>query len=161
MKPTAMNPALINDKLDRSEYENAAPTIGTLMAARFSTPEPEKHNPIVYEADGLFFAMHPQRRIYLRESFRNEFDIYTNEDDYERRPKLYVVVMQIWPGHHMILPIWRGRTFWSNVETDKACADVIMQTCERGGLNIAEWMSFVYDQRIRKSEAPIEAKKVN
>jgi hypothetical protein len=159
MKPVVMNPALINDELDRAEYANAAPTLGTLTAARFS--KPEQHNEIVYGADGLFFATHPERRTYLRESFRNEFDIYTNELEYEQRPKLWVLVIQLSPGHHMILPVWRGRAFWISLETDKAVADVVMQTCERGGLSVSEWMGFIYDQRIRKSDGSTDAKQAN
>jgi hypothetical protein len=161
MKPTVINPALINDELDRAEYENAAPTVGSLMIARFSTPKPDEHNPIVYEADGLFFAMHPERRTYLREALRNEYDIYTNEDEYERRPKLWLLVTQMWPGHHMILPVWRGRAFWNVIESDKAVAEAVLQMSIRGGLSIAEWYGFICDQRIRKSYAPIDSKKAN
>lgn len=147
-----MNPALIKRGIDDEEYANACPTIGSLMVAHFSTPNSEQHNPIVYGADGLFFSTYPDRRMYLRPAFRNEYDIYTSESDYEERPTLWVLVSLLSPGHHMILPVWRGRAFWHGMETDQAVADAVLQMCLREGLSISEWYSFISDQRIRKSD---------
>src|SRR6202044_2499758 len=104
-----LNPSLINRTLDDEDYANAAPTLGTLMIARFSAPEPERHSEIVYGADGLFFATYPSRRIYLRPALRNEFDIYTSEAEYKERPTLWLSVTLLAPGYHVDLPVWRGR----------------------------------------------------
>jgi hypothetical protein len=142
---------LIKHGIDDAEYENACPTVGTLMLAHFSTPK--KHNTIVYGADGLFFATYPERRIYLRQAFRGEFDIYTSESDFEQRPMLWLLVTQLTPGYHEITPRWRGHAFWSGMETDQAVVDVVMQMSERGGLSLSEWYGFISDQRIRKNDA--------
>lgn len=141
---------LVKRPVDDEEYANACPTVGTLALAHFSTPT--KHNTVVYGADGLFFASYPSRRMYLRPSFRNEFDIYTSESDFEQRPMLWVLVSQSAPGFHEITPRWRGHAFWSGTETDQAVAEVVMQMSERGGLNLSEWYGFISDQRIRKAD---------
>ena len=143
---------LIKHGIDNAEYENACPTVGTLMLARFSAPNPDQHNPIVYGADGLFFATYPSRRMYLRPAFRNEFDVFTTEEDFQQRPMLWVLVSQLAPGFHEITPRWRGHAFWSGMETDRAVAEVVLQMSVRGGLNLAEWMGFVQDRRIRKAD---------
>jgi hypothetical protein len=142
---------LVKRPIDDEEYANACPTIGTLMLAHFSTPT--KHNTIVYGADGLFFSTYPSRRMYLRPAFRGEFDIYTSEQDYERRPMLWVLVSQSAPGYHEITPRWRGHAFWGGMEADQAVAEVVMQMSERSGLSLAEWYGFISDQRIRKTDA--------
>ena len=148
-----MNPDLIKRDLDGEEYSNACPTIGALMVAHFSTPE--GHRKDIYSADGLFFATNPSNRMYLRPAFRNEYDIDTGEG----RPTLWVLVSQLAPGHHMLLPVWRGKAFWSGLETDQAVADVLLQMCLRGGLNLSEWMSYIFDQRARKSNPPKKRRK--
>ena len=145
-----LNPSLIKRGLDDEEYSNACPTIGTLMVAHFSTPKPKQHNDAIYGADGLFFATHPARRLYLREAIRNEYDIYTGEEERKERPMLWAAVLLLAPGHHMILPAWRGKAFWRSIETDQDVADALLQMSLRGGLSIAEWYSYICDQRIRK-----------
>jgi len=149
----ALNPKLIKGEIDGDEYENACPTIGTMMLVHFSTPEPEQHNPVVYGADGLFFATNMTRRLYLRPAFRNEFDIFTSESDFQERPVLWVLVSQLWPGFHEITPRWRGKAFWNDLESDQAVAKALLQMSLREGLHLSEWMGFVQDQRIRKSDA--------
>lgn len=143
-----MNPALIKSDIDGEVYSSACPTIGALMIAHFSTPE--RHREDIYGADGLFFATHPSNRMYLRPSFRNEFDIDEQETDSVERPTLWVLASQLAPGFHMLLPVWRGKAFWSGLETDQAVAEVLLQMCLRGGLNLSEWMSYVFDRRARK-----------
>jgi hypothetical protein len=103
-----LNPSIIKRGMDDEEYSNACPTIGTLMIAHFSTPE--RHRKDIYSADGLFFATHPLRRTYLRPAFKNEFDIDERETVNQERPTLWILVSQLVPGRHMILPVWRGRT---------------------------------------------------
>jgi hypothetical protein len=146
-----LNPSLVKRGIDDEEYSNACPTIGTLMVAHFSTPE--RHRADIYGADGLFFATHHERRTYLRPAFLNEYDISERETQNAERPMLWVLVSQLADGHHMILPAWRGKAFWNGPESDsdQAVAVILLQTCLRGGINIAEWMSYVYDQRARKA----------
>jgi len=148
-----LNPNLIKTQLDDEEYKHAAPTLGTLMLARFSAPDSERHNPVVYGADGLFFATHPTRRMYLREAFPNEFDIWTTMEDFEQRPKLWVLVTLLCEGFHEITPRWRGKPFWRSGETDEAVTETVIQASMRGGLSVAEWYGFISDQRTRKSAA--------
>ncbi|WP_263355276.1 hypothetical protein [Acidicapsa acidisoli] len=147
-----LNPNLVKHGLDDEFYETACPTIGTLMLARFSTPE--RHNPVIYGADGLFFATYPTQRTYIRPALRNEFDIFTSEAEFQARPMLWVLVTQTSPGHHMILPVWRGHAFWNgpDVATDQGVAEVFLQMCLRQGLNLSEWYGYVSDQRVRKSD---------
>jgi hypothetical protein len=154
----AMNPNLIKRDIDNEEYNNSCPTIGTLLVAHFSTPE--RHRKDIYSADGLFFATHSDRRTYLRPAFRNEYDIDERETKNIERPMLWVLVSQLAPGKHMILPVWRGRNFWSDVSesTDEGVAAILLKTCLRGGLSLSEWMSYIFDQRARKADKTIEAK---
>ena len=152
-----LNPNLVKHDLDDEEYANACPTIGTLMLAHFSTPE--RHNALIYGADGLFFATYPMRRIYLRRALRGEFDIFTSENDYKTRPALWLLVQHTSPGHHMILPVWRGQLFWKDVDTDEAVASALVEMSLRQGLHLSEWHSFVCDQRVRKNDAADEAKR--
>lgn len=154
-----LNPKLIKGELDGDEYENACPTIGTMMLAHFSTQE--NNNPIIYGADGLFFATNLTRRLYLRPAFRNEFDIFTSEADFQERPTLWVLVSQLWPGHHEITPRWRGKAFWHDLESDQAVAEALVQMSLRGGLHLAEWYGFISDKRIRKSDAATNQSSVN
>ena len=147
-----LNPALIKHGVDDEEYENACPTIPALMLAHLSRPDKAQHNPIVYGADGLFFSTYETRRMYLRPAFPNEFDIHTTEFDHQERPTLWVLVSLLCPGHHLLLPVWRGRAFWRAMETDQAVADVLHEMCLRGGLSISEWYSFICDQRVRKND---------
>jgi hypothetical protein len=146
-----MNPNLIKHELDREFYELACPTIGTLMLAQFSMPNPEQHNKIVYGADGLYFSTHPAIRMYIRPQFPNEFDIYTTGEDFQERPTLWVLVTQLAPGCHERSPRWRGCPFWShkNIESDQGIAEVVHQMSLQGGLRLSEWQGYVYDQRIR------------
>jgi len=156
-----MNPKVINEELDQDEYANAAPTIGTLMVAHFSAPT--KHSAVVYEADGLFFSMYSDRRMYLRPALRGEFDVYTSEEDYETRPMLWVLVTQLAPGYHERTPRWRGKAFWNGpaVATDEGVAQVIMRMSAKGGLSQSEWLSWIYDQRARKGMTSVKKNKVN
>lgn len=142
-----MNPALIKRGIDDEEYSNACPTIGALMVAHFSTPE--RHREDIYGADGLFFAANPSNRMYLRPAFRNEYDIDTGEE----RPTLWVLVSQLAPEFHNIIPVWRGKAFWNgpDVDSDEGVGRIYLQMCLRGGLNLSEWMSYIFDQRARKS----------
>jgi hypothetical protein len=153
-----LNPALINDKLDAEEYANAVPTIGHQMLAHFSTPT--KNNSVVYESDGLFFSMYPNQRMYLRPAFPGEFDAFTSNEDFARRPLLWILVTQLAPGVHERTPRWRGHAFWHVMKTDRDVAEVVMQMSERGGIHISEWYSWISDQRARKCKtSPKKQKK--
>jgi hypothetical protein len=154
-----MNTNLIKHGLDDEFYELACPTVGTLMLANFSTPD--KHNSIVYGADGLFFSTYRSNRMYLRPAFPNEFDIFTSIEDFNERPTLWVLVTQMSPGYHERTPRWRGHAFWAgkNTETDQAVAKVVMQMSERGGLSLSEWYGYVLDQRVRKNDAEYKRSK--
>jgi hypothetical protein len=147
-----LNPHLIKPDLDGDSYANAAPTIGTLALAHFSSPE--RHNELVYGTDSMFFATNQSRKMYLRHALRNEFDIYTNESDYQTRPMLWLLVQQTAPmGHHMILPVWRGKAFWNTLNSDEEVANVVERMCLRQGLSLGEWHSWVCDERVRKTDA--------
>jgi hypothetical protein len=152
-----LSPHIIKHPIDDEEYANAAPTIGTLMLAHFSTPE--RHSTVIYGADSLFFATFPMRRIYLRRALRGEFDIFTSENDYQARPVLWLLVQKTSPGYHMIIPVWRGQLFWSGLDTDKAVANAVEKMSLRQGLHLSEWHSFVCDQRVRKTNAADNAKR--
>ena len=147
-----MNPDLIKRDIDGNEYSNACPTIGSLILAHFSTPE--RHRSDIYGADGLFFATHAERRMYLRPAFRSEYDIEEPETVTVDRPTLWVLVTQLAPGFHMILPVWRGRNFWNGVaaSTDEGVGKLLLTMSLRSGLNLSEWMSYIYDQRARKAD---------
>jgi len=144
----ALNPKNI-EQGDEEEYENAAPTLGALMLVQFSTAE--NHNPLIYGADNEFFATHPERCTYLRPAFRNEWDVFTTEQDYENRPILWVLVSLLCPGFHEITPRWRGKSFWRDAETDQAIAEALLQMSLREGRKVSEWHSFISDQRWRKA----------
>lgn len=146
-----LNSDLVKPELDGEEYSNACPTIGTLALAGFSLPS--HPDTAMFAADGLFFATHPSRRVYLRPALRGEFDIYTCERDFEERPTLWVMVTLLAPAHHLRLPIWRGKAFWSGKEcdSDDKVAQVVFMTCVRGGVHLSEWQGFISDRRIDKA----------
>lgn len=141
------NENLIRPDKDPEIYEGIIPTLGTMLLPHFSAPSPEQHNEVVYGADGLFFATYPSRRLYLRPAFRNEFDVYTTEEAFQKCPMLWVLVTSLSPGYHEITPRWRGHAFWSGMETDQAVAEVVIKMSERGGLALSEWYGFVTDKR--------------
>ncbi len=89
---------LVKHGIDDEEYADACPTIGTLCLAHFSTPT--QHNEVLYQTDGAFFAMHPSRRLYLREALPGEFDIWTTTEAFESRPKLWILVSLLSEGFH-------------------------------------------------------------
>ena len=143
------SPNLIKPEIDDDEYANACPNIFTQMLGRFSFPE--LHHEERYSADGLFFATAPSRRFYMREQFRGEFDFSDSDEDFQNRPKLWVLVSQFAPGHHFILPVWRGRAFWreSDSDTDEGVLRILFNMAQQSGLNLSEWYSFISDQRAR------------
>jgi hypothetical protein len=141
----SLNMNLVKPGIDDEEYQNACPTLGTLMLAHFSTPE--RHSADIYSADVLFFATHPNRRMYLRPAFPNEFDL----TDSQERPLLHVLVSLMSPGFHEITPRWRGRVFWGELETDQSVAEAVMKMSLRGGLSVSSWYGYFSDQRARKS----------
>jgi hypothetical protein len=150
-----MNPKLINP-LDSDEYANAAPTIGTLMAAHYSSPD--KHRDDLYEADTQFFSMEPDRRTYLRPAFPLEWDL--NED--AQRPTLWCQVMRLSPGFHQIIPVWRGKAFWSgrDVDSDSGVGIICYACAMREGINLSEWIGYMQDCRVRNAdELRLSAKK--
>jgi hypothetical protein len=146
-----INQSLIKHGIDDEEYQNAAPTIGETALAHFSTPS--KHNDVLYQNDGLFFAMNPGRRLYLREAFPGEFDVWTTMEEFQQRPKLFVLVSLLSEGFHERIPYWRGRKFWKLTDSDMDVANAIIEMCSRGGLSVSDWLGFCQDQRIRKSDA--------
>jgi len=142
-----MNPSLIKRGLDDEMYANACPTIGSLLAAHYSTPE--KHREDLYSADGFFFSMYPDRRIYLRPAFSLEFDV----DEDPKRPTLWVQVMQLSPGFHQIIPVWRGKAFWNGPDADSDISVGILcyAFAQRHGMHLSEWYAYISDQRINKT----------
>ena len=154
-----MNPNLIEHETDGEDYADACPTIGTLMVAHFSRPEPQLHAPAIYEADGLFFAMHPERRMYVREAFKNEYDFSANDEAHQNRPKLWVLVVHMTAGHHLLLPCWRGRAFWRELSSDQDVANALHLMSVREGMSLSEWYSYIADQRVRRADAKRQAKK--
>lgn len=154
-----MNPALIKRDVDDEVYSNACPTIGALMIAHFSTPE--RHREDIYGADGLFFTTYPSRRTYLRPAFPGEYDIDENETENVERPMLWVLVSQLAPGFHNIIPVWRGKAFWNGpeVDSDEGVGRTYLLMCLRGGIHLSEWMSYVFDCRARKSDQSKKCRK--
>lgn len=151
-----INQNLIKHGVDDDEYCNAAPTIGEAALAHFSTPS--QHNDVLYRNDGEFFANNPSRRMYLREAFPNEFDVWTTMEEFQQRPKLWVLVSMLSEGLHERTPRYRGRKFWKSMNSDADIANAILEMSARGGFSISEWLGFVQDQRVRKSDAAKLAK---
>jgi hypothetical protein len=154
-----LNPDLIKRGIDDEEYSNACPTIGTLMIAHFSTPE--LHRSDIFQADESFFAANPSRRTYLRPAFKLEYDLDEAETQNIAPPMLWVCVSQHAPGFHMILPVWRGQAFWNGRQSDSGAGvgALLLQMCLRGGIHIAEWYSYISDQRVRKADKSKSRKK--
>lgn len=149
-----MNPDLIKHDIDGEEYSNATPTLGTLMVAHYSTPE--AHRKDIYEADAGFFAAYPERRVYLRLAFAGEFDI--GEDS--NRPLLWIQVTKLSEGFHQILPVWRGRAYWSgkHAGSDEGVAKLLLEFAKRFGMSLGEWQSYIFDQRSRKGKITKKSK---
>lgn len=153
-----INQKLIQHGVDDEEYQNASPTIGETMLAHFSTPI--QHNDVLYQNDGLFFAMNPGRRLYLREAFPGEFDVWTTMEEFQQRPKLWILISLLCEGVHERTPRWRGRgrASWKAADSDCDVANAIQEMSLLGGFSVSEWLGFVQDQRVRKSDAAKLAK---
>jgi hypothetical protein len=156
-----MNPKLIKQDIDGNEYSNSCPTIGALMIAHYSTPQ--AHRADIYEADRLFFSVHPGRRMYLRPAFAWEFDVEESETQSQERPTLWVRVLQISSGFHEILPVWRGRAFWNGPQSDsdEGCGIVCLNCALHGGVNLSDWSAYISDARTRNADEAFLAKHKN
>ncbi len=146
------NPDLIKPDVDNEEYEIACPTLGASVVTGLSTPVLANHP--VYRADCEFFVAHPSRRFNLRPQYRDELDEFKSEEDFKERPMLWVLVWHILPDIHLRIPLWRGRSFWNEAkaDSDEAVNAIVLETCLQGGMNLCEWMSFIYDQRAHKAD---------
>lgn len=102
----------------------------------------------VYQSDISYFryTAKGKRRCAIRLRSDEEFS------EPLRAVILFVVVVQIAPGMHIVLPIYRGKPDFFSILKDTGYADVtsdaevfrIVEECHRrGGIDLAQWNRFI------------------
>lgn len=97
---------------------------------------------LAYEADCKFFGDYRERNTLIREAFMNEFDLEMPNGDWLQIPKLWCLVSKASCGIHSVVPIYRGRKFWSFIKDDAALALVLVAIARREGIDAHEFITF-------------------
>ena len=98
--------------------------------------EPARHHTDTYGIDEDFFKKRPKRRTMLRIAAFKEFDGWARTfPEWCRTPKLWVLVTQITPGVHCIVPVYRGEAsfFQAVQDSDENVAYVVSEMFRRLG----------------------------
>ena len=133
-----------------SIYELTIPLLA-MSACRIESPLEHK---AFYKNDCAFFKANGERRVYLRESAISEFDLEMPTKEWLQVPILWCVVTQVVRGTHMVLPIWRGASFWpAQISDDSTVGLVLMQMQQRQGINLKEWLAF--EQRVKADNTKV------
>jgi hypothetical protein len=116
------------------------PPLLAMNALRIESPL--SNRAIDYERDSKFFADYPRRHTLLREASIGEFDLDMPAGEFLQVPKLWCLVTQISSGVHAVVPVYRGRKFWSFMKDDAALGMVLCEMARREGMDAQEFMSF-------------------
>jgi hypothetical protein len=122
-----------------SIYELTPPLL-SMKAHRIESPL--SNRAIDYERDSKFFSEYPQRQSLIREAGMGEFDLDMPNGEFLQIPTLWVLVTRLSNGVHSIVPVYRGRKFWSFIKDDAALGLVLVDIARREGMDAQEWMAF-------------------
>ncbi len=115
------------------------------------------NNNRAYEADTTFFERNPNRRIYIREAFDDEFTSPINITDFLQIPALQVIVIKLGEGMHLVAFVYYGRKFVNlPVKSDTDVAQILTQMQRHiGGYADDEWKHFI--EKALDNQQAIEA----
>jgi hypothetical protein len=122
-----------------SIYELTPPLL-SMKAHRIESPL--SNRAIDYERDSKFFSDYPKRQSLIREAGMGEFDLDMPPGEFLQVPTLWVLVTRLSNGVHSIVPVYRGRKFWSFIKDDAALGLVLVDIARREGMDAQEWMAF-------------------
>jgi hypothetical protein len=57
-------------------------------------------------------------------------------------PKLWCLITQVSLGVHSVMPVYRGRKFWSFMKDDAALGMVLCEMARREGIDVPEFRAF-------------------
>ena len=117
-----------------------APPLFAMNALRLESPLSNRS--IDYERDCKFFADYPRRHSLIREAGMGEFDPDMPAGEFLQVPKLWCLVTQIASGVHSVVPVYRGRKFWSFMKDDAALGLVLCEMARREGMDAQEFIAF-------------------
>ena len=137
-------------------------TLAQTALARFYAPHCGYS--AVYEIDLAWFSRHKnsKRRWFIRQSFGPEFETIQLTPT---QPRLWVIVGELSPGFHLVLPVWRGPPFFrvctfkyvsvADVSSDFEIAAILDECLRRGGVDqdaMLQWQA-----EIREASEPQRA----
>lgn len=117
-----------------------APPLLAMNAHRIESPL--SNRAIEYERDCKFFADYSHRQTLIREAAIGEFDLDMPPGEWLQVPKLWCLVKQVSSGIHSVVPVYRGRKFWSFIKDDAALGLVLVDMARREGIDAQEWQAF-------------------
>jgi hypothetical protein len=89
-----------------------------------------------YSRDAAFFKANKNRRLVLRTAGPREFDKCTETlGEWLQLPQLHILVTQLTAGVHHVLPVYRGKAFFREVDTDGEVAMIVAEMYVRGGID--------------------------
>ncbi|HMH12100.1 MAG TPA: hypothetical protein VK578_03240 [Edaphobacter sp.] len=132
------------------------PPLLAMNAHRIESPL--SNHPIDYERDAKFFAEYPHRQTLIREAGMGEFDLDMPCDEWLQVPRLWCLVMQVSAGVHSVVPVYRGRKFWSFIKDDAALGIVLTDIARREGIDAQEWQGVRASSRSQEQTSSIERK---
>jgi hypothetical protein len=97
---------------------------------------------IAYEADSKFFRDFANRKMLIRLAFMGEFDIDMPPGEHLQIPQLWTLVTAVSSGIHSVVPLYRGRKFWSFIKDDAAIGMVLIDIARREGIDAEEFRAF-------------------
>jgi hypothetical protein len=122
----------------------------TLPPALFATPMLRMDTCVMkhvraFDADGKFFAENPQRRLYIRGAFDDEFNMPMDINDYMQIPQMQALVTKLHDGVHLVAFVYYGRALVNTpIATDADVAQVLAAMQRQiGGHGGEEWTRFV------------------
>ncbi len=122
-----------------SIYELAPPLLA-MKAARIDSAV--MNHATAYKADTNFFISHPRCKTNIRPEYKEEFDLVMPVGEWLQIPRLWCLVTQIATGIHSVLPLYRGKQFWSALTDDAATALVMVEMARREGIDQEEFLAF-------------------
>ncbi len=71
-----------------------------------------------------------------------EFDLTMPNGEWLQVPRLWCLVSRLSSGIHSVVPVYRGRKFWSFIKDDEALALVLVDIARREGIDAQEFAAF-------------------
>jgi hypothetical protein len=110
------------------------PPFFKLSGLRIDTPA--RNHADTYSRDAAFFKTNKGRRLLLRTAGPREFDKCTESlGEWLQLPQLHILVTQLSAGVHQVSPVYRGKAFFAEVDTDSEVAMIVAEMYVRGGID--------------------------